>query len=107
MHRELNRLMGVEDPGMSIQKLMDSTSTVHHGRHREDAVHSLGGVAVELAKRGQLTARNMEAANAHLLQDRLGDAINRALPIHGPMRKPFKDLVQAAMVQSLRRRRSR
>lgn len=81
---------------------MDSTAHQHGGRHREDAVHSLGGVVVELAKRGELTAENVLAANAHLLQDRAFDRIWRALPVKGPLRPVVKNLGMKQVAKMLR-----
>jgi hypothetical protein len=101
-------MMGI-DPvaGREVQQLMDSTASAHGGRHREDSIHSLSGAALELAKRGKLTPERVVAASAHLVQDRMGDALNAMIPVRGPMRQPTKQLVEAALVEALRASRRR
>lgn len=108
LHDELSIAMGL-DPKLArrVQSIMDSTAKSHGGRHRKDDIHSLSGVALELAKRGELTPEAIQAAAAHLAQDRLGDALNAVNPIRGPMRQPSKQLVEAAFTELLRANRRR
>jgi hypothetical protein len=107
LHAELNRLMRVSDPGMEIQRLIDSTARTHGPSHRDDEIHSLGGVIAELSKRGALTTERVRAAAAHLAQDRMWDEVSKRVPVRGPLRQPTRQLLEATLVQLLRSRRRR
>lgn len=107
LHRELNRLMRVDpEAGLYVQKLMDAGSKTYGGRHREmDPTHSFPGAVAELARRGVLNSDTAHAALSHLVQDRMGDMINRANPIRGPLRQPSKAMAEALLTTVLSRRR--
>jgi hypothetical protein len=106
LHREVSLLVLKRD-GKRVQKLMDSTSHVHGGRHREDEVHSLGGLAMELARRGELTADRMAEGLIHQAVDEAWSRAMKGLPIRGPMRQPAKRLLEAAVSEALRASRRR
>jgi hypothetical protein len=105
LHEELDFLMGVRAPDRRVQRLMDSTAATHGPHHRKDHIHSLAGVAVELAKRGELTADNILAAQAHLTQDAAFDAIWKKLPLKGPVRQLVKNEGMRILARSLRQLR--
>jgi hypothetical protein len=102
LHEELGYIMGTPDPKRRVQRLMDSTAHAHGPAHRGDPVHSLGGIVVELAKRGELTPANVLAAQGHILQDKAFDAIWRALPVKGPYRQAVKNESMRILARTLR-----
>lgn len=89
--------------GRLVQKIMDSTAGEHGPSHRHDHVHSLEGVAMELAKRGQLTGENMAAAMLHQMTDEAFTRFGRTLPAGTP-RRVGKLLLEDLTRQVLRRR---
>jgi len=107
LHEELNFLMGARDPGRKVQRLVDSTAHGHGPAHRKDPIHSLEGVVLELAKRGELTGDNVLAAVAHFNQDRAFDAVWRNFPVKGPFRQAVKNEAMKAIARALRENRRR
>lgn len=102
LHRELTKAAGIGTDGREVQRLMDSTSKIHGSHHREDHVHSIPGVAVELARAGKLNGKNLMAAGLHLAQDAMFDRMWKALPVKGPARELVKKELQVAMTRTLR-----
>lgn len=101
LHEEISRLVTGRS-GREVQRILDSTAHTHGGRHREDSIHSLGGLAVELMRRGELTPEKMLDGALHLATDEAFSRAMKGLPIRGPMRQPTKQLLQASLVQALK-----
>ncbi|HTT74217.1 MAG TPA: hypothetical protein VMG99_08795 [Thermoplasmata archaeon] len=108
LHAEISRLLLGRD-GRKVQKILDSTARSHGGRHREDAVHSLPGLAAELLRRGELTPEAMVDGAVHMAVDEVWSRAVAGLPVRGPARQPTKQLMEAALTSALRgvRRRRR
>jgi hypothetical protein len=108
LHRQVSQLILQRD-GALVQQILDSTSQKHAGRHREDPIHSIEGLAIELASRGELTADRIVDGALHLVVDEVWSRAMRAIPVRGPMRQPTKQFLEAGMTElaraALRRRR--
>jgi hypothetical protein len=102
-HRALTALAMDGYDGDPAHAAIDSTARAHGPSHRHDEVHSLPGVALELAKRGQLSPQNLLAAQHHLVQDAAVDGMLKATGLRGPSRAFVKDLLEKAIVRGARR----
>jgi len=103
------RVLGSTD-GREVQKILDSTARAHGPSHRQDHVHSLPGVAAELALRGQLTLENMAAASLHLMADDAWSRMWSSVPMPSRFKQPMKAYAEELLADSLqptRRRRRR
>lgn len=102
LHRELTRLV-VGITGDDAHDVLDSTAKIHGSHHRSDPVHSLGGAAVELAKKGKLTPENLQAVALHLASDEAFSRIYKTLP--KTAREGTKLIIEDSLVRMLKRRR--
>lgn len=99
------RVLGVS--GIEVQRLMDSTARLHGPAHRRDHVHSVNGVVIELARRGQLTPQAPAVAALHRLLDETMSPIYRHVLPKGPLRRPAQELLENILVQALEPKRRR
>lgn len=85
-----------------VQKLMDAGSQTLGSRHRHlDPNHSLQGAALAMLRDGTFSSARMQAAAAHLAQDKMFDALGEAFP-KGPARRVMKGLAEDVLVRTLR-----
>lgn len=103
-HRALTALVMGGYDGDEAHAAVDSTARLHGPSHRHDEVHTLAGAAVELAKRGQLTPRNLLAAQHHFVQDKVVDSLVNVTGLKGPARTFAKEILERAIVKGARRR---
>ena len=106
LHKAITeRVLGV--PGTDVHKLLDSTAHAHGPRHRLDREHSIAGVAVELARRGQLTSQNLQVAQLHILTDQVMSAVYRRVLPKGALRQPAQEIVEDLLVKAIRPKKRR
>ena len=108
LHRAVaGRIPGVDSSG-AVDRILDSTAATHGPSHRQDHVHTIPGVAVELARRGELTSEKMAAAVTHLALDRAWSALWHRVPMPSRLKQPFKQLgeeILALHLEAAARRR--
>lgn len=86
---------------------MDSTAATHGPRHREDPVHTIPGIAQELAVRGQLNPDRMARAMIHISVDRAWSDMWRKVPAPSRLKQPMKQLAEEMLATYLERRGGR
>lgn len=105
LHRSTAALLLGSDDGGEVDRILDSTVAIHGPRHREDRIHSLPGVAVDLALRGQLTPDRIARAGIHIALDEAWSRTWQQARVPSGLKKPMKDLAEEILARSFDRRR--
>lgn len=92
-HRAIARAFGVKD-SREVDRLMDSTVHQHGSAHRNDPIHSIGGVARALALRDRLTGDAIRAAALHLAADQTISTIMKRTRLKGASRRAAQLLLE-------------